>query len=34
MAEAVRQIGVRQQTFFRWRKFYGGMQLSPRVLNA
>lgn len=27
-AEAVRQIGVTQQTFYRWRKLYGGMQRS------
>ena len=25
MADAVRQIGVTQQTFYRWRKQYGGM---------
>ena len=25
-AEAVRQIGVTQQTFYRWRKLYGGMR--------
>ena len=24
VAEAVRQIGVTQQTFYRWRKLYGG----------
>ena len=28
VAEAVRQIGVTQQTFYRWRKLYGGMQRS------
>ena len=28
IAEAVRQIGVTQQTFYRWRKQYGGMQRS------
>ncbi|WP_085955866.1 IS3 family transposase [Roseibium alexandrii] len=28
IAEAVRQIGVTQQTFYRWRKLYGGMQRS------
>jgi transposase-like protein len=28
VAEAVRQIGVTQQTFYRWRKLYGGMQQS------
>lgn len=27
-AEAVRQIGVSQQTFYRWRKLYGGMGRS------
>ena len=25
ITEAVRQIGVTQQTFFRWRTLYGGM---------
>ncbi len=25
VAEAVRQIGVTQQTCYRWRRFYGGM---------
>ena len=25
MADAVRQIGVSQHTFYRWRKQYGGM---------
>ncbi|SEP02429.1 Transposase [Salinihabitans flavidus] len=25
IADAVRQIGVTQQTYFRWRKEYGGM---------
>ena len=28
VAEAVRQIGVTQQTFYRWRKLYGGMERS------
>ncbi len=28
IAEAVRQIGVTQQRFCRWRKLYGGMQRS------
>lgn len=28
IAEAVRRIGVTQQTFYRWRKLYGGMQRS------
>ena len=28
IAEAVRQIGVTQQTFYRWRKLYGGMERS------
>ena len=31
VAEAVRQIGVTQQTFYRWRKLYGGMQRSQLV---
>ncbi len=26
IAETVHQIGVTQQTFYRWRKLYGGMQ--------
>ena len=25
IADAVRQIGVTQQTYYRWRKLYGGM---------
>ncbi len=25
VAEAVRQIGVTQQTYYRWRRLYGGM---------
>lgn len=28
IAEAVRQIGVTQQAFYRWRKLYGGMGRS------
>ena len=28
VAEAVRQIDVTQQTFYRWRKLYGGMGRS------
>ena len=28
VSEAVRQIGVTQQTFYRWRKLYGGMGRS------
>ena len=28
VAEAVLQIGVTQQTFYRWRKLYGGMGRS------
>ncbi len=28
VAEAVRQIGVTQQTFYRWRKLYGSMGRS------
>ena len=27
-AEASRQIGVVQQTYYRWRKEYGGMRIS------
>ena len=26
VADAVRQIGVTQQTYYRWRKLYGGME--------
>jgi transposase-like protein len=32
MADAIRQIGVTEVTFYRWRKEYGGMksdQLKP-----
>ena len=25
IADAVRQIGITQQTYYRWRKLYGGM---------
>ena len=28
IAEAVRQIGVTEQTYYRWRKEYGGMNTS------
>ena len=28
IAEAARQIGVTQQTYYRWRKLYGGMGRS------
>lgn len=28
ISDAVRQIGVTQQTFYRWRKLYGGMGRS------
>jgi len=28
LAEAVRQIGVSEQTYYRWRKEYGGMHTS------
>jgi len=31
ITEALRQIGVTQQTFYRWRKQYGGMQRSQLV---
>ena len=27
----MRQIGVKQQKFYRWRKLYGGMQRSQLV---
>ena len=28
IGEAVRQIGVTEQTYYRWRKKYGGMNMS------
>jgi transposase-like protein len=28
VVEAVRQIGVSEQTYYRWRKLYGGMNTS------
>jgi len=28
IGEAVRQIGVSEQTYYRWRKKYGGMNIS------
>lgn len=28
VAEAVRQLGVTEQTYYRWRKEYGGMRLD------
>jgi len=28
IAEAVRQIGITEQTYYRWRKQYGGMTTS------
>ena len=28
IADAVRQIGVTQQTYYRWRKEYGGLRLD------
>ena len=28
IADAVRQIGVTQQTYYRWRKLYGGMKVD------
>ena len=31
ITKALRQIGVTQQTFYRWRKQYGGMQRSQLV---
>ncbi len=26
--EVVRQLGISEQTYYRWRKLYGGMQVS------
>ena len=28
-AQAVRSIGVTEQTYYRWRKEYGGLQVGP-----
>jgi putative transposase len=28
IAEAVRQVGIHEQTYYRWRKEYGGMDTS------
>ena len=28
MAEAIRAIGVTEQTYYRWKKMYGGMKLD------
>lgn len=28
IVEAARQIGVSEQTYYRWRKQYGGMQIA------
>ena len=34
VADAVRQIGVTQQTYYRWRKLYGGMdRAQPKRLK-
>ena len=29
MADAVRQIGVTEVTYYRWRQEYGGLKLRP-----
>ena len=29
IAEACKQIGVTEQTYYRWRKAYGGLKLDP-----
>lgn len=29
LAQAVRAIGVTEQTFYRWRKEYGGLRVGP-----
>ena len=34
IADAVRQIGVTQQTYYRWRKQYGGMGTLSRFHSA
>jgi len=28
IAEAVRELGISEQTYYRWRKEYGGMEVS------
>ena len=28
VAEAVRELGISEQTYYRWRKQYGGMEVS------
>ena len=30
VAEAVRQLGVTEQTYYRWRKEYGGMRVEQQ----
>ena len=30
---AVRQIGITEQTYYRWRKEYGGMKVVPNLFN-
>ncbi len=29
VAEVVRELGVSEQTYYRWRKEYGGMEVDP-----
>ena len=35
IAEASRKIGITQQTYYRWRKEYGGLQIEQaKMLNS
>lgn len=31
VANIVRQLGITEQTYYRWRKAYGGMQVSQAI---
>jgi transposase-like protein len=31
VAEIVRQMGITEQTYYRWRKVYGGMQVNQAL---
>ncbi len=32
VGEASRKLGITEQTYYRWRKEYGGMRVDPTVL--
>lgn len=34
VAEAVRQMGVTQQTYYRWRRWYGGMSRCAALIAS